>query len=169
MLPANSCKSIAAPDNLQEASAVLQDILAELVNSSDVSAALDSLLEEETPTLAEVRHGQKLSQAALPLPATHDGDVDHNKVVDTQPSSTRQDGSDSSSAQAAAGKQQSVGQEVMQHDRDSEGRDNGGFVDRMLQQPDFQVFAEFVLDSACLSILQESAAGNWQPPSEGSQ
>ena len=168
-MAANTFNAIADANSVQEASAVLQDMLAELMNSSDVSAALDSLLEEETPTLAELRHGQKLNQAALPLPATQYSDVVLINAAGTQEASTGQDRSESSSTQSAADKQQSVGRAILQQDHDSEGGNNEGLADSMLQYPEFQMFAEFVLDSACFSILQESAAGKWQPPCQDEQ
>ncbi len=135
---------------------MLQDMLADVVNGSDVASALAGLLEEETPTLAELRHGSKLTQVAIPLP-THqqsDGGSTGNSI-------------DATSGDKVLDASDDVLQKAMpsQQQQQTEGAANAGggvdgdtVIDGVLQQPEFQAFAEFVLDSACFSLLQESAA-----------
>ena len=149
---------------MQQAGAVLHDMLAEVVNSSDVASALDSLLEADTPTLAELQHGQKLSQAALPLPAelprrdsSHDTDA-----ASTHDSGSAGDRSQHSNQRQAADERGPLASEATAAQQYEETAAEG-MLDKLLQQPDFQAFAEFVLDSACFNLLQESAAGDWQP------
>lgn len=153
----------AVTQDVQQAGAMLQDMLAEVVNGSDVAKALANLLEEETPTMAELRHGSKLSQAAVPLPAAEDADEDPSNVMGIQEAAVARDDNHRSRSGALttqAGMDSSSLKKVRQ------GSDEDGVAaNTMLQQPDFQAFAEFVLDSACFSLLQESAAGKWQPPS----
>lgn len=152
---------VAVTQDVQQAGAMLQDMLAEVVNGSDVAKALANLLEEETPTMAELRHGSKLNQAAVPLPAAEDADEDQSNVLGHQEAAVAHGGNRSSAVSNQAGKDSSSREE-----QEEQGRDEDGVVtNTMLQQPDFQAFAEFVLDSACFSLLQESAAGKWQPPS----
>ena len=154
---------LADTQDVRLAGTVLQDMLAEVVNGSDVATALASLIDEETPTLAELRHGSKLSQAALPLPSEQTGDEYEVRAASSQDAPMVQDTS-SQSGSEAVNREENVGTCQAQEGNDS--LDNNGAVDRTLEQPDFQVFAEFVLDSACFSLLQESAAGKWQPPSK---
>ena len=150
----------AVTHEVQQAGAMLQDMLAEVVNGSDVAKALASLLKEETPTLAELRHGSKLSQAAVPLPATQHPDEDQTNVASNQDAAMADNGNHAE----ASSPHERVDASSPQEGKENCGKE--GTVDRMLQQPDFQSFAEFVLDSACLSLLHESAAGKWQSPSE---
>ncbi|KAL3152962.1 hypothetical protein ABBQ38_011992 [Trebouxia sp. C0009 RCD-2024] len=149
--------------DVRQAGTVLHDMLAEVVNSSDVATALASLHDEETPTMAELRHGSKLSQAALPLPCVLSGDGDQLHVASSQDAPRINNGSSHSHSEAAS-VQDDV--EMCPAQGVDDSLDNDNAVDRMLEQPDFQVFAEFVLDSACFSLLQESAAGKWQSPSD---
>lgn len=147
---------LADTDDVRQAGTVLEGMLAEVVNGSDVATALASLLDEETPTLAELRHGSKLSQAAVPLPTVQSGDGNQVLEASSQDVFMAQDGFEARSVQ------EDVGTCTSQDEHDS----SDSAVDRTLEQPDFQVFAEFVLDSACFSLLQESAAGKWQSPGE---
>lgn len=154
---------VADTHDVRQAGTVLHDMLAEVVNSSDVATALASLHDEETPTMAELRHGSKLSQAALPLPCVLSGDGDQLHVASSQDAPRINNGSSHSHSEAAS-VQDDV--EMCPAQGVDDSLDNDNAVDRMLEQPDFQVFAEFVLDSACFSLLQESAAGKWQSPSD---
>lgn len=149
----------AVTQDVQQAGALLQDMLAEVVNGSDVAKALANLLEEETPTMAELRHGSKLSQTAVPLPAAEDADQHQSNVMSSQEAAVAP-GSSAASTQARKGSSS------LEEEQEGQGSvEDGLATNTMLQQPDFQAFAEFVLDSACFSLLQESAAGKWQPPS----
>lgn len=141
---------------------MLQDMLAEIVNGSDVAKALAGLLEEETPTLAELRHGSKLSQTAVPLPDAESADGDQTSTAGNQEAAMPHDG-DSGNCSEAMRAHKSMDGCALEEDQGNNA--DGGTMDAMLQQPDFQAFAEFVLDSACFGLLQESAAGKWQPPS----
>ena len=142
---------------------MLQDMLAEVVNCSDVGKALAGLLEEETPTLAELRHGSKLSQTAVPLPAAENADRDTTSIAGNQKAAMPHNGNDHSLSKAISAQERMGGCSLEKEEQGN--HEDGGMMDTMLQQPDFQAFAEFVLDSACFSLLQESAAGKWQPPS----
>lgn len=149
----------AVTQDVQQAGALLQDMLAEVVNGSDVAKALANLLKEETPTMAELRHGSKLSQTAVPLPA-EDADQHQSNVMSSSQEAAVALGSSAASTQARKGSSS------LEEEQEGQGSDEDGVAtNTMLQQPDFQAFAEFVLDSACFSLLQESAAGKWQPPS----
>ena len=138
---------------------MLQDMLADVVNGSDVAAALTGLLEEQTPTLAELRHGSKLTRPAVSLPPGQlpvSGDDSHVEAVA---------GDDT---EKTCGDKGQALVPVLQNEQDEDASilEEDDVVDSLIQQPDFQEFAEFVLDSACFSLLQESAAGRWQAPSE---
>ena len=153
---------VAVTEDVQQAGAMLQDMLAEVVNGSDVAKALASLLEEETPTLAELRHGSKLSQTAVPLPDIENADGDQIKEAGIQEAAMAHDGNHHSRSEAISTQERVDVYSVQAGQEENEG---GGTLDNTLQQPEFQAFAEFVLDSACFSLLQESAAGKWQLPS----
>ncbi|DBA87452.1 TPA: hypothetical protein ACH3X1_004491 [Trebouxia sp. C0004] len=149
-----------AADDVRQASAILQDMVADVINGSDVGMALAGLLEEETPTIAELRHGSRLAQTAVPMPTEH-------QPVDDNPTS-------SITAGAAEGAQ-ATGSSTDRHGDamttevdygDTSGDAEDAMIDKVFQQAEFQAFAEFVLDSACFSLLQESAAGRWQAPDD---
>ena len=160
------CYATAADVDVQQASAMLQDMLAEVVNGSDVASALAGLLEEETPTLAELRHGSKLTQSAVPLPTDQQSVPDNSSSgasTDTHPQDqTHSELSDKSEVESKPALQQQT-EDRLDVAETSDGDD---MTDRVLQQPEFQAFAEFVLESACFSLLQESAADRWQAPDE---
>ena len=153
---------VAVTHDVQQAGVMLQDMLAEVVNGSDVAKAFASLLDEDTPTLAELRHGSKLSQIAVPLPDVENADRDQISVAGAQRAAMTHDGNDRSQSETVSS-QESVDEYSVQHGQGENESD--GIVDLMLQRTDFLAFAEFVLDSACFSLLQESATGNWQSPS----
>jgi hypothetical protein len=147
---------------VQQASAILQDMVADVINGSDVAIALAGLLEEETPTVAELRHGSRLAQTAVPMP------TEHQPVHDS---------SISNSQAGAAEGAQTMGSSTDRHgdamhmtseedNADTSGDAGDAVLEKVFQQAEFQAFAEFVLDSACFSLLQESAAGRWQAPDD---
>lgn len=152
----------AVTQDVQQAGAMLQDMLAEVVNGSDVAKALAGLFEEETPILAELRHGSKLSQAAVPLPAAESANGDQTSTAGNQEAAMAHDSNNGNHSEAISA-QESMGSCSLEEEN-GDNKD-GDTTDTVLQQPDFQAFAEFVLDSVCFSLLQESAAGKWQPPS----
>lgn len=141
-------------------------MLADVVNGSDVASALAGLLEEETPTFAELRYGSRLRQTAVPLPTGHNSGYD-GSVCSNSTDTVRGDGGvDAATDRDENGmtRQQETAEEEEVGVDGSNSGDEEGVINKVLQQPEFQVFAEFVLDSACFSLLQESAADNWQAP-----
>lgn len=145
---------LAEAQDVHEATSVLEEILAEVVNGSDVALAIAGLLEEDTPTWAELRHGSFLAQAAIPLPNGKSADGPDN-------SSKRQNAGDATAPDMAAS---TVDPGITE--QSAEGTVEGseqGHGNKVFQHAEFQAFAEYVLESACFSLLQESAAGRWQP------
>jgi hypothetical protein len=61
------------------------------------------------------------------------------------------------SSEAAVGHQQSTGVGVEELSPEE--------VACILRDPVFQEFSEYVVESALLGLIQESAAGEWEPPS----
>ena len=148
--------------DVQQAGAMLQDMLAEVVNGSDVAKALAGLHEEDIPTLAELRHGSKLIQTAVPLPDVESADRDQLSAAGAQEAAMAHDGNDRSHLEALSAQERV---DVGSTQEEQGENESDGTVNNTLQQSDFLAFAEFVLDSACFSLLQESAAGKWQSPS----
>ena len=145
---------------MQQASAILQDMVADVINGSDVAIALAGLLEEETPTIAELRHGSRLAQTAVPMPTEH-------QLVSDSPASSIKVGA-AEGAQTTGSSTDRHGNVVTteEDNADTSGDAGDAVIDKVFQQAEFQAFAEFVLDSACFSLLQESAAGRWQAPDD---
>ena len=149
---------LAEAQDVHEATSVLEEILAEVVNGSDVALAIAGLLEEETPTWAELRRGSLLAQAAIPLPNGKSTDelADSSKVQ-TAVGVTASD--------MAASTADDIGITEQTAEGSAEGTEQG-HMNRVFQHAEFQAFAEYVLESACFSLLQESAAGRWQPSTD---
>ena len=144
---------------MHQATSMLEDILAEVVNSSDVALAMAELLQEETPTWAELRRGTPLAQAAIPQPGGKSTDTSHSS------SSGEHDNADESVvSDLAPGGSGDSGRNAQHADAAEEGAQQTGDVHGVIQHAEFQSFAEYVLESACFSLLQESAAGRWQDP-----
>lgn len=166
----SSCAPAAAHD-VQQASALLQDMLADVVNGSDVASALAGLLEEETPIIAELRYGSRLRQNAVPLPTGRDSGYDGSTCGTSMDAIRGAQGQDAAADRDQDGmiRQQETPEEEEVGVDGSNSGDEEGVINKVLQQPEFQAFAEFVLDSACFSLLQESAAGNWQAPGDSTR
>ena len=155
----------AAAQDVHQASILLQDMLAEVVNGSDVATALAGLLEEETPTLAELRQGSSLLYAALPLPAGGSSQAQHNTLeAECISSEANLDQSEAAitHTQQAVEPSQEVAEEAEIDSEDAAGM--SAVQSKVVQQPGFHAFVEYVLESACFSLLQESAADRWQAP-----
>ena len=155
---AKLCFSADAADNVRQASAILQDMVADVINGSDVAIALAGLLEEETPTIAELRHGSRLAQTAVPMPTEH-------QLVSDSPTSSIKAGA-AEGAQTTSTDRQGGAMTTEEDSADTSGDAGDAVIDKVFQQAEFQAFAEFVLDSACFSLLQESAADRWQAPDD---
>lgn len=140
----------------------MEELLAEVINGSDVARAMADLLEEETPTWAELQHGTRLAESAISQPK--------GRSVELHSSSSSSDEDPGRADRAAPERAASSGEDarlVTERATDAastkEDQDQGG-VGRLLQDAEFQGIAEYVLESACFSLLQESAAGRWQNP-----
>lgn len=144
---------------MHQATSMLEDILAEVINSSDVALAMAELLEEATPTWAELRHGTPLAQAAIPQPCGKSTDTNHSTS-----SGEDRNADESVVSDLAPGSSGHPGRNAQHADAAEEGAQVTGDVCRVVQHAEFQSFAEYVLESACFSLLQESAAGRWQDP-----
>lgn len=130
-------------------------MLADVVNSSEVAMAVAALTEEVTPTMAELRHGSRLTQAAIPQP--QGGAMSpHRSTAAEENTPDAADTSVSAASRAETNVQSGV--EGIESQEESEKSVQG----KVFQHADFQAFAEYVLESACFSLLQESAAGRWQ-------
>ena len=151
-----------AADEVQQASAILQDMVADVINGSDVAIALSGLLEEETPTIAELRHGSRLAQTAVPMP------TEHQPVDDSTTSSIKTGAAQGPQATGSSTDRLGDGGAMTSKEDNADTSNDAGdaVIDKVFQQAEFQAFAEFVLDSACFSLLQESAAGRWQAPDD---
>lgn len=160
LAPESILLCLAEVPDVHQATSMLEDILAEVVNSSDVALAMAELLEEETPTWAELRRGTPLAQAAIPQPCGKPTDTNHSSS-----SSGEHDNADESVvSDLAPGSSGDSGRNAQHADDAEEGAHDTGDVHRVIQHAEYQSFAEYVLESACFSLLQESAAGRWQDP-----
>ena len=146
----------------------MEDILAEVVNGSDVASALAGLLEEETPTLAELRQGSRLAQAAVPLPANTQHGLQYENADSSTAGTSVAEGDQSQALTADTQQRAAVDPgQIEAQEEVSEAMstdDEQSVMSRVAQQPEFQTFVEYVLESACFSLLQESAADKWQAP-----
>jgi len=156
---AQLCSSNAA-DDVRQSSAILQDMVADVINGSDVAIALAGLLEEETPTVADLRHGSRLAQAAVPMP------TDHQTVYDSPTGSIKAGAAEGFQTMGSSTDRHGDPTTTEEDNADTSGDAGDAVIDKVFQQVEFQAFAEFVLDSACFSLLQESAAGRWQAPDD---
>jgi len=128
-------------------------MVADVINGSDVAIAVAGLLEEETPTVAELRHGSRLAQTAVPMP------TEHQPVHDSSSSSTKADAAEGGQATGSSTDRHEDAMTSEKDNADTSGDAGDAVIEKVFQQAEFQAFAEFVLDSACFSLLQESAAG----------
>lgn len=128
----------AATTPLAAAAAVLQDIVGEVWADVDVTAALERI--EPAPTIPATQLGIVSVGRDTCLPGFVDGD-----------GVGRRSHSDESAHQRQATPQ-------TQDDVEAEAAGDGGkvAVDDILKQPAFNAFAEYVLDSAIVGILQET-------------
>ena len=149
-----------AADEVQQASAILQDMVADVINGSDVAIALAGLLEEETPTVAELRHGSRLAQTAVPMP------TEHQAVYDSPSSSSQVGAAEGAQTMGSSTDRHGDAMTSEEDSADTSGDAGDAVIEKVFLQAEFQAFAEFVLDSACFSLLQESAAGRWQAPDD---
>ena len=116
--------------------------------------AIAGLSVEETPTMAEIRHGSRLRQTAIPQPQGGAMSPYSTAAAANSPDIADKSTSDAFGADADA-------QSILEDAQLQEGPDKSA-QDKVFQHADFQAFAEYVLESACFSLLQESAAGRWQ-------
>ncbi|KAL0051980.1 hypothetical protein WJX82_005745 [Trebouxia sp. C0006] len=149
-----------AADDVQQASAILRDMVADVINCSDVAIALAGLLEEETPTVAELRHGSRLAQTAVPMP------TEHQAVYDSPSSSSQVGAAEGAQTMGSSTDRHGDAMTSEEDSADTSGDAGDAVIEKVFLQAEFQAFAEFVLDSACFSLLQESAAGRWQAPDD---
>ena len=135
-------------------------MVADVMNGSDVAIALAGLLKEETPTIAELRHGSRLAQTAVPMPTERQPACD-------SPTSSNQAGA-AEGAEAMESSTDGHGDAMTSEEDSADTSSDAGdaVIEKIFQHAEFQAFAEFVLDSACFSLLQESAAGRWQAPDD---
>ena len=129
------------------------------------ATALAGLLEEETTTLAELRQGSSLLHAAVPLPAGGSSQQQHNTLeADSASSEAKLDQSEAAitHTQQAVEQSQDAAEEAEIDSGDAAAMSS--VQCKVVQQPGFQTFVEYVLESACFSLLQESAADRWQAP-----
>ncbi len=134
-------------------------MVADVINGSDVAIALAGLLEEETPTIAELRHGSRLAQTAVPMPTEHQLGYD-------SPSSSSKGAAEGAQTMESSTDRHGDAMTSEEDSADTSNDAGDAVIEKVFQQAEFQVFAEFVLDSACFSLLQESAAGRWQAPDD---
>lgn len=133
-------------------------MLAEVVNGSDVALAIADLLEEETPTWAALRHSTQLAQAVIPQPRGMATELPNSSTSSERRSMVEDVGPNQASSTADGSAEQASGADSAE---EGVGQND---VDRVLQDAEFQALAEYVLESACFSLLQKSAAGRWQDP-----
>ncbi|EFJ47120.1 hypothetical protein VOLCADRAFT_92245 [Volvox carteri f. nagariensis] len=166
-------------DALVSARNILSGLFSELLDDPDLHRAFEFLPEEEMPVFAEIRsqtapcydpqvraETATAAAAAVSAPA-QDGDAaDWQNPANQKPSSpeTTQDEAAQQQLQQPQEQQQPAAPPSLEEELQADPA-----LRRVLVSSEWQTLADFVLESAILGLMQESAAGDWVMAEEQTQ
>ncbi|KAK9812626.1 hypothetical protein WJX72_000839 [[Myrmecia] bisecta] len=154
---------------LADVAAVLADLLADALREDEVAEAFANLPPEEVPYWAEIRDSelppaspstsQESDQANASGCRANSGPEEPVDPTSSEPSKPSMPGSENGAAVATTS---DPSPEVDPPVTSGSGMTAAAdATEAVLKQPEFQAFAEFVLESAIYGMIQESALGDW--------